>query len=136
MEDELLAPLFASRDRIDAAIQGYLDKVALLRKRREALTAAVDIIRAGDDEIVKLPTLAERVKGKRTKVTDFDEQAIETQVLALLATSPRSFPEIIRGLDGAVYSVAGLRRILKTAPGIVRTGEREHTRYSRAWGKI
>lgn len=58
-ENETIGPLIAARERIDVAIQAYLDKVAALRKRREVLTAAMDLIRSGDDEILNLPVVVQ-----------------------------------------------------------------------------
>jgi hypothetical protein len=134
-EDEVLAPLLHARDRIDSAIQGYLDKVAILRKRRDAITGAMDAIRCGDDEIMKLPTAVP----KRTKqMRDFDEEAVEKAVCEMLNGRSLSRPEIQAALISAgslPFSENGLKRILLTSPRISKTGLRGNTRYHINGGK-
>ena len=132
--EETIGPLLKARDRIDAAIQAYLDKVATLRKRREAVSASIDIIRAGDDEIMSLPTLVLKNKTGKPRIVGFDEGAVEDRVLQILATGDYSFPQLRDMLDkeSVIYSAAGLRRILKTSPKIVKKGDREQTRYKLA----
>ena len=133
-EDETLAPLLQARDRIDGAIQAYLDKVAALRKRRDAVTAAINVVRAGDDEIMSLPVAAAHKNG-RTRMSKFDEAAVERRVLAMLEDPGNegelSFAQMEKILrdEAVTFSVAGLRRILATSPKIRREGEREYTRY-------
>ena len=129
-EDETLSPLLSARDRLDNTIAAYLDKVAALRKRREAINTAIEIVRAGDDEIMSLPTLVVRKNGK-DRVFNFNESEVESRILSMLHSGEMSRPQIRGVLDSErlVYSISGLNRILKTSPKIKITGARDSTRY-------
>jgi len=130
-EDETIGPLLAARKRIDDTIQSYLDKVAALRKRRDFISGAIDVIRCGDDEIMTLPTLSvSSTNGHKKRVTVFDEKAVEDRILTLLTEKTLTFSQIVAGLEGLEYSMAGVKRIVQTSPKIAITGERERTRYS------
>ena len=130
-EDETIGPLLAARKRIDDTIQSYLDKVAALRKRRDFISGAIDVIRCGDDEIMTLPTLSvSPTNGRKKRVAVFDEKAVEDRILTLLTEKPLAFSQIVAGLDGLEYSIAGVRRIVQTSPKIAIIGERLRTRYS------
>ena len=108
-------------------IQGYLDKIAALRKRREVLSGAIELIRAGDDEIMKLPVMGSSSKAAKPRVVDFDKAAVELNVLELLTSGPMPLCRIRESLDrlSVMYSLTGLKDILNTSPKIKRTGVRE-----------
>jgi len=128
-EEDTIGPLLAVRDRLDEAIKAYLDKVAVLRKRREAVHAAIDIVRAGDDEIMKLPTLAH--KNGKPRVIKFDAGAVESRVIDILASGETSYPQIRSVLESEAipFTIAGLKAILRTCPKVERRGERDQTSY-------
>lgn len=138
-ETATIGPLLAARTRIDEAIQAYLDKAAILRKRREMLTAAIDLIRLGDDEIMNLPTVIKSsVQARKTtkRLTQQEVQTLENTVLDILRTrggcEGLRQPVILQQLiaEGVVVTPHALRQVLGTCPGITKQGERDQTTYS------
>ena len=133
-ENETLGPLISARERIDAAIQAYLDKVAALRKRREVITAAMDLVRSGDDEILNLPVVIKNGNDphKPKRILAFDEVQVEQAVLDILRSGEATYSRIASRLrtQSLEFSDAGLRRILKTCPHITQLGERGRTRFA------
>ena len=83
---------------------------------------------------MSLPTFVLKNKIGKPRIVGFDEGAVEDRVLQILATGDYSFPQLRDMLDkeSVIYSAAGLRRILKTSPKIVKKGDREQTRYKLA----
>ncbi len=131
MKDNLddIAPILAVRDKIDSAIQVHLDQVAVLRKRRDALTSAVDVLRCNDYD---LDNVAAALPKKKAHVTSFDEGSVEAELIGhLRQNGRRSFSQIQNMLrdKGTEFSITGLRRILKTSPQISVAGVRASTRY-------
>src|SRR5688572_29193533 len=125
MSGDECTPLLSAKARIDDAIAGYLDKVAALRKRSAAIDSAINILRSGDDELLR-----EAPRAIRTKVVDFDEAKVESRVIEYLRSSgPLSLRAISNNLinDGLVFSEYGLRRVIKTSPSIKSVGQRDQT---------
>jgi hypothetical protein len=120
-------PLLSAKARIDDAIAGYLDKVAALRKRAAALQTAIDVLRSGDDELLR-----EAPRPIRQKVVNFDADKVEGIIIQALTVqrslSMRSIQVHLQD-QGIAFSTAGLRRILKTSPTIKQVGVRDQTRY-------
>ncbi len=133
-EDNGVFPLLEAKRRIESAINQYLEKVALLRKRSDALQQAINVLRSSDEELASLLPAETPMKApKSLRVTTFNEEDIERRVTNLLAEGGASnFPSLEYNLrsQGAVFSKAGLRRILKTGPQFSITGVRDSTRYS------
>ena len=132
-EDLGVGPLMQARAQLDQAIDGYLEKVALLRKRREAIQLAVDTLRSSDDELRSLIACAPRARGVQEKrVVTFDEDQVEKAVIEYLGTHKKaSYADIAYVLDSAKiqYSAAGLKRVLKTSPHVVSEGTRAYLRW-------
>lgn len=131
MEEDGIGPLVEAKRKLEAAMQGYLDKVAVLRKKAEALTAAINVMRSNDSELLADATRVQTpIKPKR--IVQFNEQVAEEGLLQIMREKgPLSKPDLIleARMHGIQASVAGLVRILKTSPYIEVTGIRESTRY-------
>lgn len=130
MEEDGIGPLIEAKRKIEATMQVYLDKVAVLRKKAEALTAAVNVLRSNDHELLEMSQQAS-TKPKRT--IKFDERVVEEEVVKLLREKgPQSKPNILMEcrMRGIQATDSGIIRILKTSPDIFITGQRESTRYN------
>ncbi len=129
-QEDTSAPLLAVRQRLDNTLTAYLDKVVALWKRRDAVNAAIEIVRAADDEIMKLPTLAAK-NDHKPRVIRFDAGAVEARVVQVVSSGETSLPQIRTVLEAETipYTISGLKAILRTSPKIERLGERDQTRY-------
>lgn len=125
IHDDEVRPLLNAKEKIEAAITGYLDKVAALRKRQAALQSAIEVLRSDDDALLnEAPS--------PVRVVNFDQSAVERAVVAMM-DHQMTLREISTKLTklGLTHSKAGLKRILATSPEVDRSGERDQTRYFR-----
>lgn len=62
MSGDALTPLLGAMKQLDAAIQAQLDKLASLRKRREAIHTAIEIVRSGEFDVEETPASSQMAK--------------------------------------------------------------------------
>ena len=135
-----LDALLASRKDLDTQLQYFLDQTAILRKKRDAIETAINIVRSTDTDLLKtiresqtvlnLPNAEVEVRPSR--VSFFDEAAVEAEIIEfLLRSGEKTRREIHAHLTSFNFrfNEAGLDRILNTSPGIIRLGIRDKTRY-------
>ena len=137
--DSDLAPLLAARKDLDDKIQILSDRLAISRKRRDAVQMAIDVLRSSDSELlddiqpIRTTANAGELNSRKPRSLAFDVNAVEDSVLQLLAGSDRPLQrlEIERSLERLKVGVSkiGLKRILETSPKIHRMGERHMTCY-------
>ncbi len=136
-ESDGLAPLNQAMRRLEIAIDEHLAKVAALRKRHAAIQAAIDVLRSSDEDLVGVELSKTFHPTTKRRVVDFDEVVVEAKVLEVLDGGRLKVVDIRKHLENAAisYSLSGLKRILATCPKIIRTGERDQTRYHLVGGK-
>lgn len=122
-----VTPMLEMRKRLDASIEALLEKTAAMRKKRDALNTAIEILRSNDDELIDYAPKQPKRSYK------FDEDECEKKVLGYLSNGSGrlSFTDLIGRLkqENFNFTVAGLRRVVSTSPKIVREGVKEQTRY-------
>ena len=122
-----LDSLLSVKKALEAKIEEALNAVAVLRKKHDAITSAIDVLRSSDTEIMALPA-----KPLRPVPLKMNYGVVEDFILDLLTGGPKSKREMENSLHeaGHFFTDSGIRRILGTCPKLNRTGERQDTRYS------
>lgn len=121
-----------AKAELEEAIQVQLNKVAILRKRHDALTMALEVLRSSDSELMTaMPDLSKVGNHKRPSLSKINEDEIEGAIIRVLPgnkLTKRDLMEVLNG-QGMLYSMSALDRVLKTSPHIQRVGERQRTAY-------
>lgn len=119
-------PLLALKKKLEEQIQVHLDMVAILRKRHEVISQAIDVMRSSDSELLELPKV-----GPKPPVKKMDFEKVEAFILKELGSGSKSKGELEHAIfsEGHFYTDSGLYRILSTCPDIARIGERNAARY-------
>ena len=126
-EDDI-SPLLAMRQKLDNQIAAILEKVAGIRKKRDALQMAIDVLRSGDEELAGYSSAAP----KQVRPTySYNLAEVEAVSISFLSQGPMKFRELLAAVRdrGHNVSVSGLRKILVTSPSITVEGQRDQTRY-------
>ena len=131
MNQDEIKPLLDLREKIEKAIQGYLDKAAALRKRYEAVNTAINLLRSEDDELLTNAPKPVRTNGHAPK-EKVNRRDLKDSVYILLSEAQRrlSKAEIAKKLDSEniPYSIHSLGKVLRSEE-FVRYGEREQSVY-------
>ncbi len=130
MDTEGVPQLKAAKAKIDAAIEALLNKVAIYRKRSEALQHSINILLSSDDELDEITAGAPVHRGGTNCV---DPDRVEKALLESMAVNyPYTLAETKRILNGKGMLVSDymLRKVLGTCPGIDKSGDKQQTRYT------
>jgi len=132
LDSDQITPLIDVKRKLEKQIEEALNKVALLRKRHDAISTSIDILRSNDSELESMVIPASlKVNGKGHGRVYMDHQKVEDYVLVILADGPKSKKDIMTSLNNNTieFNQSGLLSILTTSPKITRIGERDQTRY-------
>lgn len=131
-EDDI-SPLLAMRQKLDNQIAGILEKVAGIRKKRDVLQNAIEVLRSSDEDLNGYPSTAPR-QPRSNPTYNYNSAEVEAAVLSILDKSgPLKFRELLPLVveRGQNVSKTGLRNVLSTCPHITVVGQRDQTRYRR-----
>lgn len=123
-----LSPLLETRNKLDNALQALTDKMAIIRKRRDALQTAIDVMRSSDDEVEEL---LRNVKPRYLPKHVDDDSTVENTILSLLQAGPMDSEAIRESLFrlNVKCTENKVKMLLRTSPSIERIGERNYSRY-------
>lgn len=131
INETTLEPLLNARKQLEAEIETQLEIVARLRKKREALSIAIDVLRTPDLDLEPLRSKFGATKAAIKRTTS-DPKEIENFILTQLKQKhPATKKEIAKLLEdnGLQCGMSKLREILTTSPHIQKNGERDQTTY-------